>query len=147
MCFASATSRNHKTTKPISFRRTRKPHPGITCCVKESLLVKECLRERNQTFAAKEDCCSGKSREAEPRREWTKMEQRPQIIMGMGPSPLLSSSLTLHWPHGWHRITAPGRPGRRRERRRGSLQATTANHIPRAQMGLSALSALPASSR
>ena len=59
--------------------------------VKVSLFVKECLEEHNLRYACKERRLLlreiGGSRE--PKGGWTKMEQRLQIIMGMGPSPSL----------------------------------------------------------
>ena len=65
--------------------------------VNVSVLVKKCLVEHNlkseiasAAAAEGEDCCSEKSSEAE-----TKMEQRLQISMGMGPSPSLASPLPI----------------------------------------------------
>ena len=100
MPFVLCNNRIHDPSNSQKLRRTQEKlvliSPAVST-VKVSLFVQECLEKHNLRYACKERRLLlreiGGSRE--PKGGWTKMEQRLQIIMGMGPSP--SSLLCLFY--------------------------------------------------
>ena len=147
-------------SKSPKLRRTQEKlvliSPAVST-VKVSLFVKECLEEHNLRLQGKKTIAQRDRGKQRAERRMDENGTASTDYYGHGPltlaSPRLSSAYSpaLHWPAtsiASHNGTRPGR--RRREKGRcggtsvvvvdcgaACRQATTPNHISRAQMGLS----------